>query len=323
MIEQIKLGSRIFSELKNEKAGDWGAVHNRNKIYTEALSDNGIDKAQFDYDPEKKWFKFGKIISRETSSTDQGEEKKYNIYLKPFVVAEDGQVVTEGEDGDIVDNPTGDGSVTVLSLDNPDYAALLSMLEVMEVTYDDDPITIPISTSTEINSTMNDLSGIRIKWVNDTGTYNCLRIKNTNTNGNRYNGNVFLKVLKYDDISSNPDVNEDIGYGSEGDNIYTVSYNSVNFNENNIEGQYYEWYFPKSISFENGKIYVIIPHDDKSYSEVTNSDAKLIIPVANIVHSGSIGITGVWTSNRSNEIVSKTPVFEVCNKLPTSIKLKR
>lgn len=45
MIEQIKLGSRIFSELKPEKVEDWGAVHNRNKIYTEALSENGIDKA--------------------------------------------------------------------------------------------------------------------------------------------------------------------------------------------------------------------------------------------------------------------------------------
>jgi hypothetical protein len=116
--------------------------------------------------------------------------------LKPFVVAEDGKVVEEGEGGGTDDNPTGsntsgegiesivagsgilvtysdqfgnkrpivsvdsqtiaskiyvqqllsnysgggnsgDNPASVLGLDNPDYAALLTMLDVMEVMYED------------------------------------------------------------------------------------------------------------------------------------------------------------------------------------------
>lgn len=387
---KLKLGDRVFSDLSATNDQDWGTVHNRNKIYTDALSENQVDKAQFEYDPDKKWFKFGKVISRATSATDQGEEKKYNIYLKPFVVAENGQVVEEGEGGGTDDNPTtpgtgeggiesivagngiivsfleqfgnkrpvvsvdnqvmaskiyveqllanysggggntgggesGDTPSVVSNLDNPDYAALLEMLEVMEITYDDEPIDIPLVTATDSDLNMYESSGFRIKWSDETGTYNCLRIKNTNINGNRYDGDVYLKVIKYDDIGEKPDASAVKGYGKIGDKIYTVSSNAVNLKEINEKDEYYEWYFPKTLTFENGKVYVVIPHHDKVYTTVTSSEAKIIIHASSDIHTGNIGTTGLWTNTtrRDNIEVSRTPLFELCNKIPTSIKLKR
>lgn len=230
-----------------------------------------------------------------------------------------------GGGGNTGGGESGDTPSVVLNLDNPDYAALLEMLEVMEITYDDEPIDTPLVTATDSDLNMYESSGFRIKWSDETGTYNCLRIKNTNINGNRYDGDVYLKVIRYDDIGEKPDASAIKGYGKIGDKIYTVSSNAVNLKKINEKDEYYEWYFPKTLTFENGKVYVVIPHHDKVYTTVTSSEAKIIIHASSDIHTGNIGTTGLWTNTtrQDNIAVSRTPLFELCNKIPTSIKLKR
>lgn len=107
----LKLGDRIFSDLSMTKEEDWGMMHNRNSVYIDALSENGVDKTQFTFDPDRKWFNFGKVIQRETSATSQGEETFYNVYLKPYIVSEDGTIIEDGSEGGSIDGDiTGEGS---------------------------------------------------------------------------------------------------------------------------------------------------------------------------------------------------------------------
>ena len=96
---QLKLGERIFCNITEERTGDWDMIYNRNQVYTTALSENGVDQAQFEYDPDKKWIKFGKVIQRATSATDQGEESLYNVYFKPYIVGVDGAIIEQGQSG--------------------------------------------------------------------------------------------------------------------------------------------------------------------------------------------------------------------------------
>lgn len=374
----LKLGDRIFSDLSITKEEDWGMMHNRNSVYINALQENGIDKTQFTYDPDRKWFNFGKVIQRASSSTDQGEETFYNVYLKPFIVSQDGSIIEDGSEGGSIE---GGGSSTILTIgsgtgikidnsnpqipiisidtkivptkekvdeldatvddlqdkikfilgtdtptpttsNNPDIAALLTLLDVMEVEYEEDPVGETSSLTESLDSgSVYTTKGIRFKWVNDDFVCNCIRCKNITTGGSRYNGNIFLKVVECDVIN---EISNEYGYAAKGDAINTVSSNSLNLYQNNNVNEFYEWYFPKKVILRNNKVYAIIPHHDKTYDKVTQSNVTFVIHAANNINTSTDGITGVWTSDRNIHISnSVTPLLEFCNKIPTTIIMKR
>lgn len=383
---QLKLGSRVFSDLSTEKVGDWEMIHNRNQVYTQALSENGIDKAQFEYDPDKKWFRFGRLIQRASSATDQGEESYYNVYLKPYIVGQGGAVVdqgsgggtTEGEgsgtgigslfggDGIIIDysngseNPLikvdrtsvptvealedlirrldnlqpgsggsggssdGNQNIEIVNYNTPDLYALIELLEVMKVMYDGEPIGNTHETVSDIETGAQHLStGVRFKWMNEDFTCNCLRFKNINVGGNRQDKDIYLKFLECKRTDALSDAGA-YGYGEIGSSVLTVSSNAINFKQENEQGQWYEWYFPKQITLKANTVYAIIPHHDKSYPTITESDAKFIVYGSSDVHTGNTKVTSIWTSPRTAENqISQTPIVQFCNKIPTTIIMKR
>lgn len=381
---QIKLGDRVFASSDNFTEVDWQGIHQRNQVYTEALSVNGIDKAQFEYDPDKKWFKFGSLIERKTSATDQGEESFYNVYLKPYVVTQDNVIIDDGSGGGVIQNPTtgggsgsgsggiqtlvgGDGIIidfatlgntspiisadfnlvasvnsineinarldnlgmgdsgesgeTGVNLNNPDYAALLELLNVMEVHYEDEPVgTVYNLTDDDVTANIHLTTGVRFVWLDRDTSVNCIRFKNYNTGGNRGDYKIFLKVVEcpiLDSLTQQPD------YAPVGKPIMTVSSNSINQKENNTKDEWYEWYFPKNIQFKNNTTYAIIPHLDKTFSNVTETTAKVVFFGTTDVNTSTI-YTGFWTGERSQNInVEQTPILQFCNKIPTTILMKQ
>lgn len=376
---QLKLGERIFCNISEERTGDWDMIYNRNQVYTPALSENGVDQAQFEYDPDKKWIKFGKVIQRATSATDQGEESLYNVYFKPYIVGVDGAIIEQGQSGgqfdqDInsggsssgiitigagegvtinYDNPqtpiisidgssfaskdevnvlrvtlsnhiSNCGGSTSVNLDTPDYAALLELLNVLEVQYEDEPIGECFNTVEDIETgEIFYSSGIRFKWVNDDFTTNCIRYKNLNTSGTRKNTDVFLKIVECKRLEG---LNDRYEYAEIGSPIITVSSNSVNFQNENEQEQWYEWYFPKYFTLKQNTVYAIIPHHDKSYVTVTDSEAKIIIFGSSDIHSANKTINGIWIDERNESFTQseqKTPIIQFCNKIPTTIIMKQ
>lgn len=211
---------------------------------------------------------------------------------------------------------------TSTTSNNPDIAALLTLLEVMEVEYEEDPVGETSSLTESLDSgSVYTTKGIRFKWVNDDFVCNCIRFKNITTGGSRYNGNIFLKVVECDVIN---EISNEYGYAAIGDAINTVSSNSLNLYENNNINEFYEWYFPKKVILRNDKVYAIIPHHDKTYDEVTDSNATFVIHATNNINTSTDGITGVWTSDRNITLSrSVTPLLEFCNKIPTTIIMKR
>ena len=91
------------------------------------------------------------------------------------------------------------------------------------------------------------------------------------------------------------------GYGEIGSSVLTVSSNAINFKQENEQGQWYEWYFPKQITLKANTVYAIIPHHDKSYPTITESDAKFIVYGSSDVHTGNTKVTSIWTSPRTAE----------------------
>lgn len=225
----------------------------------------------------------------------------------------------------IKSNGTTGGSSTgetQINLDNPDYAALLELLNVLEVHYDDEPLTSFFSSTSETGS-IHQSTGFRIKWVLTSGeteyVANCIRWKNITTNGNRFNGSIYLKVLEYQPSEFN-----ELGYAQIDETILTVSSNSINQKENNEEGEWYEWYFPKNISFKPNHVYVIIPHHDKTFEKVTETTAKMCIFGTSDTNAATNNVTGIWTGNRSTEVnVIQNPIIQFCYKNPTTILMKR
>lgn len=382
---QIKLGDRVFASSDNFREVDWEGIHHRNQVYTGALAVNGIDKAQFEYDPDKKWFKFGSLIERQTSATEQGQENLYNVYLKPYIVTQDNIVVDSGSGGGVIQNPsTGEGGETSgiqtlvggtgitidfstlgntspiisadfntvasvdsinainaridglelggsggsgesggtgVNLNNPDYAALLELLNVMEVHYEDEPVgTVYNLTGDDVTANIHLTTGTRFVWLDPDTSVNCIRFKNYNTGGDRGDYKIFLKVVEcpiLDGLTQQPD------YAPVGKPIMTVSSNSINQKENNTKDEWYEWYFPKNIQLKNNTTYSIIPHLDKTFSTVTATTAKVVFFGTTDVNTSTI-YTGFWTGERTENInIQQTPILQFCNKIPTTILMKQ
>lgn len=212
---------------------------------------------------------------------------------------------------------------TATNLDNPDYAALLELLNVMEVQYEDEPIqSVNLSSATSDN--LHVTKGFRFQCsITETQfSANCIRWKNYNTGGNRYDGDVFLKIIEYDPITGQE---TSIGYGAVGEKILTVSSNSINQTRRNTQDEWYEWYFPKQINFKSSFIYVIIPHHDKSYESVTTSEAKVVVFGTSDTNTSTQAVNGMWTSDRQDiaNVTNQTPIIQFCQKKPTTILMKR
>ena len=194
----------------------------------------------------------------------------------------------------------------------------------MQVQYENEPESYE-STSRSDSGSSYQSTGVRFKWTfsvdETTNTYvaNCIRWKNFSTNGERYNGEIFLKIVEYE-----PSEYDEYGYAKLGEKILSVSSNSINQYKRNEENEWYEWYFPKQIQFKRNHVYVIIPHHDKSYECVTESDSKFLIYGTSDIHTGQKNIIGIWTDTRQeNTNESRNPIIQFCKKTPTTILMKQ
>jgi hypothetical protein len=77
---------------------------------------------------------------------------------------------------------------------------------------------------------------------------------------------------------------------------------------------------------KQNRVYAIIPHHDKSYVTVTDSEAKIIIFGSSDIHSANKTINGIWIDERNESFTQseqKTPIIQFCNKIPTTIIMKQ
>lgn len=69
------------------------------------------------------------------------------------------------------------GECSGLDFDNPDIMALMELLEVMKVQYEDEPIEVYDSALNYANYTDRDIKGFRFVWTGNEKSFNCLRLK--------------------------------------------------------------------------------------------------------------------------------------------------
>ena len=69
------------------------------------------------------------------------------------------------------------GECSGLDFNNPDIMALMELLEVMKVQYEDEPIEVYDSASNYVNYTDRNIKGFRFVWTGNEKTFNCLRLK--------------------------------------------------------------------------------------------------------------------------------------------------
>lgn len=208
------------------------------------------------------------------------------------------------------------GECSGLDFDNPDIMALLELLEVMQVQYEDEPITTHDSASNYNNYTDRTTKGFRFVWTKEKASFNCLRLKQNNTN----NDEIYLKIIDGGTIINDGLEVSQLPFGKIGDPINTVSSNKVQQKAN----EWNEWYFPKNVVLSQQHIYIVIPHHDKTYSEgVTASTTELKVQTTNDYNSAYSTETGVWTSDRTNNVTTCSPIFQLCYKNPTTISMIR
>lgn len=330
---KLQLGNKVYSNM-NLTQDDFGMVRNTNQVYVHVNKTDNSDLLQLQYDPNQNQFLLGKVKVQADSSLGEGSITEKNVWVRA-VSGDDTSTGGGGNTGGGTNTGgggtntgggntnTGGGNNTIVNvdLDNPDYAALLELLNVMQVQYDEEPL-YHIDTNSDTNGTMYQSTGFRFVWAGSVESeffVNCLRWKNMNVDGERFDGEVFLKVIEYEPVEIGTN-----GYGAIGNKITTVSSNSINQKEHNVLGQWYEWYFPKQISFKPNYVYVIVPHHDKDYDTITESSAKVTVFGSSDTNAAHNNITGIWTNTRqSSTNNNKTPIIQVCQKNPTTILMKR
>lgn len=376
----IQLGSSTLRTL-NVIKDEWANIREDNKVYINTSNENKSDKLSFTYDPSRKWFQFGKVKQKDDSATDTGKEAYYNVYLKPYIIGEDGSVVEEGTGGGssstggggstetqtgLTSIGSGEGirvdftipNVPIISIDNdvvvtndtvqqiiedklenmnivggdgtsvdintPDYNALLELLNVLFVAYEDEAIVTFNSAENFENFSTKDVTGFRYVWIENDKSFNCLRIKKDFTTQNEASS-IYLKVIDGGELTQGYD-NNDLPYGKTGDAVFTISKNSVSMK---TENDWYEWYFPKNIEMKQNHIYAFIPQIDKDYKAgITECKDKISIKVTNDYNSAYEKEIGVWLSTRANDVDKInnkpcTPIFQLCYKNPTTITMIR
>lgn len=208
------------------------------------------------------------------------------------------------------------GECSGLDFNNPDIMALMELLEVMKVQYEDEPIEVYDSASNYVNYTDRNIKGFRFVWTGNEKTFNCLRLKQQNDN----NEEIYLKIIDGGALSNDTLENNVLPFGAIGDKIDTVSSNKVH----QLPNEWNEWYFPKNIVLKRQHIYIVIPHHDKSYRNgVTTSTSILKMQTTNDYNSAFSTEVGVWTSDRTSTVTTCTPIFQLCYKNPTTITMIR
>lgn len=318
---KLSLGNNTYSDMNVEK-DEWGIVRNDNQIYVNTNNTINSDLLQLKYYDTSKQFLLGKV--KVVPDGDDPVATYKNVYVK-VVTGEEQNTSddTEGDTDNDTDNDSCECSNDANLIDDPEYSALLQLLEVMEVQYEDQINPEDIKNTSFVDSGKIFLStGFRFKYSfgdDETFVANCIRWKNFNTDGERFDGEVFLKVIEYE-----PTEYDNFGYAKEGEKIISVSINSINQKVSNSENQWYEWYFPKKISFKRNHLYVIIPHHDKFYKSVTTSEAKFVIFGTKNINSGQGNIAGIWTGDRNEDVDSDfNPIVQFCKKIPTTIIMKK
>ena len=351
---ELKLGDKTYSRLNVSKTEEQ-LLHNTNAVYVATNNKDMSDLLQLQYFPENNQILLGSVKQQFQDENDNGEVSFKQIYLNAVGYGENtgggsssgstggstivgnyvesisavNGIVISGTSRKPIISVSGSSSpsnpsTNVSSLDTPDYYALLELLNVMEVQYEDEPLdssTLDIAT-TNTGDIVNS-SGFRLEWTYtvDTVVCNCIRWKNFNTGGQRYDGDIYLKIIEYEPGSILGDVVND--YGANGDVITNVSSNGVNQKLKNTKDEWYEWYFPKNLVITSGKTYVFIPHHDKKADVVTDSTAKFIIFATSDINTGAMR-TGLWTGTRSSDVNQrKTPIIQFCTKTPTTIVMKK
>lgn len=309
----LKLGNVSYADMTVTKS-DEDLIRDVNQIYLNSQNDINSDKMQLEYDPDSKMIKFGIVKTQVINDKDDGNFELKQIY----VPTNESGTVTPDPDPDPTPDPDPDPT-DVTTVDSPDYYALLDLLEVLEVHYEDEPISALdfVDESSGTITSRNSVTGIRFRYVSsESVSINCIRIKNNNLNPS-YNKKFYLKVIRSAEKIIG-DIDETYDYGEIDDHITTVSSNCINQKDNDDE--WFEWYFPKNVILENDYIYVIIPHHDKTYEKVTESDARIALRTSSDINSGSKGIDGVWTNTRSETIgIQASPVIQFCYKNPTTV----
>ena len=86
----------------------------------------------------------------------------------------------------------GDG--TSVDINTPDYNALLELLNVLFVNYEDEAIVTFNSAENFENFSTKDVVGFRYVWIESDKSFNCLRIKKDFTTENEASS-IYLKVI--------------------------------------------------------------------------------------------------------------------------------
>lgn len=208
------------------------------------------------------------------------------------------------------------GECSGLDFDNPDIMALMELLEVMKVQYEDEPIEVYDSALNYANYTDRDIKGFRFVWTGNEKSFNCLRLRQQNNNDEE----IYLKIIDGGVLSNDSLENNALPFGAVGDKINTVSSNKVH----QLPHEWNEWYFPKNIVLKNQHVYIVIPHHDKSYVDgVTTSTSILKMQTTNDYNTAFSTEVGVWTSDRTSTVTTCTPIFQLCYKNPTTITMIR
>lgn len=340
---ELKLGERVYSDLNVSKSG-FDMYANHNYVYLNTRVNDNTDILQFPYDPNKRRVFIGKVRSELDSAVGEGQIDDYNVYVN--VVTQDTSGGTEEGGG----SSGGDSSGGVDFSKTPEYKQVVQLLDYIDFNYGEQRDIEVYNTSTASDNRV--CVGFRFAWKDDEAkTFNCVRWKNfstgatsftlneagdnwsLNTSAQRYTGDIFLKVVEYDinDLASM--------CAGVGDSVTNVSVNTVNQSTDNVQNNYYSWYFAEPITFKPNKVYVFFPHHDRSGGKVTGSQATMVVSGTTNIMTAYQGLNGMWwgnplqrraifnsntsttpAQNRQNE--NFEPIIEFCNADLESISIK-
>lgn len=314
-ITELKLGNSVICKLSDVKT-DEDLRENESVVYVDTKNINNTDILQLQYNSEKSVVTLGQARVLETDNDSTSESKFKDIYV-PVIV---------GSDKLFDEDTTVIGGYETSEVINPTYYAVIELLDVLKVTYDD----AALSNVRIVNSgnTKGDIVGFRYEHTGEDYEANCIRIYNTTQTKPTSGNPIYLKVVS-EEMNYDTSDQSNYTYGEVGRLLSTVSKNAVNqatdaLLKGTSNNTCHEWYFPKKIVLKKNHIYVIFPHHDNSYRDVTESDAKLRVRYN---ESGGNVKNGLWLNERLFNPTSNFKQYlcyaEFCYKNPTTVVMTK